>query len=73
MMQRIQQLLKKTIHVTGFCLLIVACIDLFTRQQTRGPKWVWGLTIFSVNYIGPLLYLARGRHPAGEVNKQSAD
>lgn len=72
-MHPIQQLLKKTTYMTGFCLLAVACIDLFTRQQTRGPKWVWGLTIFSVNYIGPPLYLAWGRHPAGEVNEQSAD
>ncbi|ASI35263.1 MULTISPECIES: PLD nuclease N-terminal domain-containing protein [unclassified Exiguobacterium] len=72
-MNHIQSFLQKTIYLTGFCLLAVACIDLFKRQQTRGPKWVWGLTIFSVNYIGPLLYLAWGRHPADNVNKQSAD
>lgn len=28
--------------------------------QVRGPKWLWALVI-GVNFVGPVLYFARGR------------
>lgn len=42
-------------------LLIVALWDLFKRERTRGPKWLWVVIIVLVNFIGPIIYLAVGR------------
>ena len=42
-------------------LLIFGLFDLFRREKTRGPKWVWALVIIFVNVIGPIIYFVLGR------------
>ena len=42
-------------------LMIAALVDLFRREKTKGPKWLWILIIVFVNYIGPILYFVVGR------------
>lgn len=42
-------------------LIIVALMDLWRRDKTNGPKWVWVLVILLVNFIGPILYFVVGR------------
>ena len=47
--------------VLQLVLMIAALVDLLRREQTRGPKWVWGLIIVFVNTIGPIIYFLLGR------------
>lgn len=42
--------------------MIGTYLDLWKRPKTRGPKWIWGILIFLVNYLGPAFYLVWGRH-----------
>jgi hypothetical protein len=42
-------------------LMIVALVDLFKREKTRGPKWMWIVIVIIVNMIGPILYFVVGR------------
>jgi len=42
-------------------LIIAALIDLFRRERTRGPKWVWLLIILFISLFGPILYFILGR------------
>lgn len=42
-------------------LVIIALIDLWKREATRGPKWVWLLVILLINFIGPIIYFVAGR------------
>jgi hypothetical protein len=43
-------------------LLAFALIDLVRRKKVRGGnKWVWGVIIVVVNFIGPILYFILGR------------
>ncbi len=42
--------------------MVTAYRDLWKRPKTRGPKWLWGILIFLVNYLGPIFYLVWGRH-----------
>ena len=42
-------------------LMVTALVDLIRRTQTRGPKWVWGLVIVLINFIGPIIYFVAGR------------
>ena len=44
-------------------LIIAALVDLVKRPSTalNGPKWVWVLAIFFVNFIGPIIYFVAGR------------
>lgn len=44
-------------------LLVVALIDLFKRDVTNGPKWVWLLVIVFINILGPIVYFLWGRTP----------
>nr|WP_251130637.1 PLD nuclease N-terminal domain-containing protein [Exiguobacterium sp. s124] len=44
-------------------LLVVALIDLFKRDMTNGPKWVWLLVIVFINILGPIIYFLWGRTP----------
>ncbi|RDB34297.1 PLDc_N domain-containing protein [Exiguobacterium sp. RIT594] len=50
------------VHLLGFFLMVMAYRDLWKRPKTRGPKWLWGILIFLVNYLGPIFYLVWGRH-----------
>lgn len=47
--------------VIQLILVIVALLDLYRREKTRGPKWVWVLVILFVNFIGPIIYFVAGR------------
>jgi hypothetical protein len=43
-------------------LLAFALFDLIKRKSVKGGnKWVWGLIIVVVNFIGPIVYLIVGR------------
>ena len=42
-------------------LLNVALVDLIKIEKTNGPKWIWGIVIFFINIIGPILYFVFGR------------
>jgi hypothetical protein len=42
-------------------LVIAALLDLFKREKTRGPKWLWLIIILFVNLIGPIIYFLVGR------------
>ena len=42
-------------------LVVIALWDLWKREATRGPKWVWLLVILLVNFIGPIIYFVVGR------------
>ncbi|MCT4783037.1 MULTISPECIES: PLD nuclease N-terminal domain-containing protein [Exiguobacterium] len=42
-------------------LLTFALIDLFKRNETNGPKWVWLLVILFINILGPIIYFLWGR------------
>ncbi len=42
-------------------LIMAALIDLWRREQTKGPKWVWLLVILFVSLIGPIIYFMVGR------------
>lgn len=42
-------------------LIIFALVDLFRRENSRGPKWVWVLVILFVSTIGPIIYFVLGR------------
>ena len=44
-------------------LLVFALIDLFKRDVTNGPKWVWLLVIVFINILGPIIYFLWGRTP----------
>ncbi|WP_393965677.1 PLD nuclease N-terminal domain-containing protein [Exiguobacterium sp. S22-S28] len=55
---------KAVVYILEFLLLVVSYVDLWKRPRTRGPKWLWGILIFLVNYLGPVVYLVWGRRPA---------
>jgi hypothetical protein len=42
-------------------LMIAALVDLYRREATRGPKWIWVLVILLINFIGPIVYFVAGR------------
>ena len=48
--------------IIEIALLVIALIDLIRRENVRYfPKWVWGLIILILNFIGPIAYLILGR------------
>ncbi len=43
-------------------VMAFALMDLVKRKQVKGGnKWVWGILIVIVSYIGPILYFTLGR------------
>lgn len=43
-------------------LLGFALYDLIKRKRVKGGnKWVWGIIIVLVNFIGPIIYFVLGR------------
>jgi hypothetical protein len=55
-------LLVFPIVVIELGLLGFALYDLIKRKSVRGGnKWVWGLIIVVVNFIGPIVYFVVGR------------
>ena len=49
------------IFLIQIALIVIALWDLWKRESTRGPKWVWLLVILLVNFIGPIIYFIIGR------------
>lgn len=49
------------IFILQLILLVVALLDLFKRETTNGPKWVWLLVIILINILGPIVYFLWGR------------
>ena len=49
------------IFLVQIALIVIALWDLWKREATRGPKWLWVLVILLVNFIGPIIYLVVGR------------
>ncbi len=49
------------IFLVQIALIVIALWDLWKREVTRGPKWLWVLVILLVNFIGPIIYLVVGR------------
>lgn len=48
-------------------LMVYALVDLARRGEVRGgSKALWAAAILLINFIGPIVYLAWGRYPAGE-------
>ena len=43
-------------------LLAFALYDLIKRKKVRGgSKWLWGIIIVFINFIGPIIYFILGR------------
>ncbi len=42
-------------------LMAIALMDLFRREQTRGPKWLWAIFTVFGGLFGPIIYLLFGR------------
>jgi hypothetical protein len=49
------------IFLVQIALIVIALWDLWKREATRGPKWLWVLVILMVNFIGPIIYFVVGR------------
>ncbi|MGX8178364.1 PLD nuclease N-terminal domain-containing protein [Exiguobacterium artemiae] len=64
---------KAVVYILEFLLLVVSYVDLWKRPRTRGPKWLWGILIFLVNYLGPVVYLVWGRRPAAPAEPSIQD
>ncbi|WP_020618233.1 PLD nuclease N-terminal domain-containing protein [Paenibacillus daejeonensis] len=47
--------------VLNVILIVVALIDLFRSEQTRGPRWMWILIIVFLQLVGPVSYFIVGR------------
>ncbi len=55
-------LLLLPIIIIEFGLLVFALIDLIRRQKVRGGnKWLWGVIIVVIEFIGPIVYFIAGR------------
>lgn len=42
-------------------MLVAGLVDLFRRERTRGPKWIWYLVVACFSIVGPVLYFLLGR------------
>jgi hypothetical protein len=43
-------------------LIAFALVDLIKRKKVKGGnKWVWGIIIVLLNFIGPIIYFVLGR------------
>jgi len=47
--------------IIQFILQIIALIDLFRTQETRGPKWLWLILILVSGMIASIVYFIVGR------------
>jgi len=43
-------------------LAIAALVDIFRREKTKGPKWVWVIVVLVFNLLGPIAYFIFGRN-----------
>ncbi|MFD2672522.1 PLD nuclease N-terminal domain-containing protein [Marinicrinis sediminis] len=42
-------------------LYLIALIDIFRTEQTRGPKWMWMLLIVLIPAFGAIVYFVAGK------------
>ena len=42
-------------------LMVYCLVDLWRRERTNGPKWLWAVIIILGELIGPIVYLIAGR------------
>ncbi len=42
-------------------LRLFAFMDLLRRERLKGAKWMWGLIVLLVGFVGPILYMVLGR------------
>ncbi|MCR2803332.1 PLD nuclease N-terminal domain-containing protein [Paenibacillus soyae] len=49
------------IFVIQLILMVIALIQCFKAEETRGPKVVWVLVIIFVNLLGPIAFFLFGR------------
>ena len=54
------------VSTAELALTVIALVDLVKRprEQVRGPKGLWALGVF-IQPVGPIAYLAWGRHASG--------
>jgi len=62
-MENFQQYLPLIIPLVliQLVLMVTALLDLYKREKTRGPKWMWALIIIFGELIGPIVYFTVGR------------
>jgi hypothetical protein len=62
-MENVQQYLPLIIPLVliQLVLMVTALLDLYKREKTRGPKWMWALIIIFGELIGPIVYFTVGR------------
>lgn len=53
------------IIVIQLILMTVALVLCAKAESTRGPKWIWVLTIIFVNLFGPIAFFIAGRRNEG--------
>ena len=65
-LQGLRQLLPFLIPVIvlDLTLRVVALVDLYRRERTSAPKWVWALVILFISLFGSILYFIFGRREA---------
>ena len=62
------------VMIIQMALLVYALVDLARRAEVRtGNKLLWAVVILLVNFIGPIVYLAWGRHPGGEERRADGE
>jgi hypothetical protein len=44
-----------------FSLMVYCLVDLYRREATKGPKWLWVVLVVLGQFWGPILYLIVGR------------
>jgi Phospholipase_D-nuclease N-terminal len=61
-----QRAVTVTLSAVEVALTGIALVDLVKRPpgQVRGPKGLWAVGVF-IQPVGPIAYLAWGRHAAG--------
>ncbi len=53
--------------IIQLALMVYALVDLLRREKVRtGSKALWAAVILLFNLVGPIVYLAWGRHPSAE-------
>ncbi len=46
-------------------IMVFALVDLLRAKRVKGGnKWVWGILIVFISYVGPILYFVAGREEA---------
>jgi len=62
-MENFQQYLPLIIPLVliQLVLMVTALLDLYKREKTRGPKWLWVIIIIFGELIGPIVYFTVGR------------